>query len=351
MPTPRRGETRQEMNDRLRKNKIIAGMEDAVAFARGDKRKGKATIVEVNRPTHASKARPIPDTIDFARGRWSASTRRNYKMWWGYFVEWCKTNNRPLTLPTQATEITAYVQYRSEDLKAASLTQIKSAIVGVNDLLGFDVKLKGTEFPDAWAQIRRDKGTRSTPKTPLMGAELAEIIPQIESVRDCAILMLGFGLALRRSEIVALDVEDLAFSPEGVRVTIRRSKTDQEGKGTVLRMPRTHTALCPVAALETHIEKTGITEGPLFLSHSKRRLGADTVALLVKKAVALIGKDPTTHSGHSMRRGFVTTAFENGAPPESIRDRTRHQSMDMLLKYREAAQVFNSPVDIAVWKL
>lgn len=315
MPTPRRGETRQQMNERLRKPKPQA----------------------------------LPEFIDFARGRWSESTRHNYKMWWDAFVAWGKAENKVLSLPTSAADLTAYVQFRSGDLTVSSLSQLKSAIIGVNDLLGHDVKLKGTEWPDAWAQIRRDKGTRQTPKAPLMGDELLKIIPQMESLRDRAVLLVGFALASRRSELVALDVDDLEFSKDGLRVVIRKSKTDQEGKGTVKRIPRTHGDVCPVAALEAYMSAKKIAEGPVFRSEYGLRLGADVVAKIVKKAAKLAGKDPRVHSGHSLRRGFVTTAFERGAPAESIRDRTGHASMDMLLKYREAAAIFNSPADVAVW--
>lgn len=291
---------------------------------------------------------PIPETIDFARGRWAASTRTNYKLWWDAFSGWCRVHGHP-ALPTNANVLTEYLQYRAGDLMVASLTQVISAIKSVHDLVGYEIRLKGTVFPDAWAQIKRDKGTRQTPKTPLMGAEVAKVIPLIDSPRDRALLMLTFGLALRRSEVVALDVEDLSFSPEGVRVAIRRSKTDQEGKGVVLRMPRTGASLCPVAALEAWIESAGITAGALFLSHSGKRLGAEVVALLAKRAAKLLGKDHRTHSGHSLRRGFVTTAFEKGAPIDSVKEVTRHSGIDMLLKYKEHSNLYDNPAQKAVW--
>jgi site-specific recombinase XerD len=114
-------------------------------------------------------------------------------------------------------------------------------------------------------------------------------------------------------------------------------------------MPRTKTALCPVEALEAHLKNSSISEGAIFLSHSKRRLGGEMVALIVKKAVKLIGKDPKTYAGHSTRRGFVTTAFENGAPIESVKEISRHVGVEMLLRYKEASMLFDNPAQRAVW--
>ena len=156
--------------------------------------------------------------------------------------------------------------------------------------------------------------------------------------RDKALIALCFAAALRRSELVALQVEDLSFNEKGMDVHIRRSKGDQEGKGATL--PVLHGAsLFPVAAVRDWIGAAGLITGPLFRQVMKgSRLGklalsAHAVAVVVKKRAAKVGIDPASVSGHSLRSGYVTSAVEHGAAPMVIAEQTRHKSLDMLLVY------------------
>jgi integrase len=167
----------------------------------------------------------------------------------------------------------------------------------------------------------------------------------MQGLRDCALLALGFAGAFRRSELVALDVEDIEEAREGLRVTIRRSKTDQEGAGYVL--PIGHGArLRPVAALQGWLQAANITTGPLFRRIHKagavqpQRLTAGMVALVVKRRATLAGLEVTQFSGHSLRAGFVTSAAENGASIFKIMDVTRHKSVDVLRGYVRNREMF-----------
>ena len=152
---------------------------------------------------------------------------------------------------------------------------------------------------------------------------------------------------MRRSELVALDVEDLEEAPEGLRITIRRSKTDQEGLGPKVAIPRGEIA-CPVAALRAWLEAAGITEGAVFRRVfnkraqrvTDRRLGARNVATIVKAAAAKLGLEAAAFAGHSLRAGFVTSAVKRGANLLKITDVTGHRRPEMLKVYSRDAEAF-----------
>src|SRR5262249_20282080 len=149
--------------------------------------------------------------------------------------------------------------------------------------------------------------------------------------------------AFRRSELVALNVEDFEESPEGMLVTLRRSKTDQEGLGRRVAMPRGEIA-CPVAALRAWLDAAGLTEGAIRRIFNRRaqritdrRLAPRNVAAIVKQGAARLGFDPSTFGGHSLRAGFVTSAVKRGANLIKITDLTGHRSLEMLKTYSRDA--------------
>ena len=153
--------------------------------------------------------------------------------------------------------------------------------------------------------------------------------------RDRALLAVGFAGGFRRSELVALEVADLEEVPEGYRVTVRRSKTDQDGAGmTKALVYGQHDQTCPVRLLRGYMQRGGITEGPIFRptrgGEWNRALTDRTVANIVKRAAALVGKAPGAFSGHSLRRGFVTEAARNGASERAIAKQTGHRSVAVL---------------------
>ena len=172
---------------------------------------------------------------------------------------------------------------------------------------------------------------------PLPGARLS-------SLRDRALLLLGFAGALRRSELAALDFEDIEETAEGIRVTIRRSKTDQEGRGAVIAIPRGKLA-CPVEALKAWFQAALITGGPIFRPIAKggrmlnTRLTGRSVANIVKIHAARAGLDPVEFAGHSLRSGFLTSAATRGASIFKMADQSRHKSMDTLRGYVRDAEL------------
>jgi site-specific recombinase XerD len=155
-----------------------------------------------------------------------------------------------------------------------------------------------------------------------------------KGLRDRALLLIGFAGALRRSELVALDLEDLEESQLGFKVTIRHSKTDQEGAGQTIAIVRGSVA-CPVVALKAWLEAACITTGPLFRSVRKGgavgdRLPAQSVADIVKAYAERVGLDPALFAGHSMRSGFLTSAAKRGASIFKMMDQLRHRSVETL---------------------
>ena len=168
----------------------------------------------------------------------------------------------------------------------------------------------------------------------------------LKGLRDRALLLFGFASALRRSELVALEVRDLERTERGLLVTVRRSKTDQEGKGQVRAIPFGRISeLCPVRAVEFWFEAAGVTDGPMFRSVSRHgrvgsRLSARAVAEVVKHYAGRADFEATEFSGHSLRAGFVTSAAEQGKSAERIMDHTGHKSVAIVKVYRRRADAF-----------
>jgi integrase len=204
--------------------------------------------------------------------------------------------------------------------------------------------------------IARSKGTRQRQVTPLRLTTLLamlEAIPEdnLLAVRDRAILLLGFASGMRRSELSGLDVEDLCEVDEGLDVLIRRSKTDQEGAGRTIGIPRgRHPETCPVIAVQRWLTVSGITSGALFrrlipngrpgtaLRHPRgragvQRLSAQGIASVVQHAAERAGLDPAEFAGHSLRAGFATEAAAQGASERAIMRQTGHRSVDMVRRY------------------
>lgn len=196
--------------------------------------------------------------------------------------------------------------------------------------------------------IRRTKGMAQRQVSPVLASDLlamTEHMQGIKGLRDRALLSLGFAAALRRSELVALNVADLSFVPEGLVITLRRSKTDQAGEGRKIGVPWGRTAACPVRAVRAWLDHTQVTDGPVFLSVKKggalgTRLSDHAVAEIVKTYAQAIGLDPASLSGHSLRSGLVTSAAKAGIALHRIADQTGHRSMEMLRRYIRDANLF-----------
>ena len=168
-------------------------------------------------------------------------------------------------------------------------------------------------------------------------------------LRDRSIILIGFSGGFRRNEIVSLDIDDLDFVSEGLKINLKRSKTDQFGEGSVKGLPYfDNLKYCPVLSLKKWIEISKIDSGPLFRRFSKgskltdNRLTDQTIALLIKKYLKLAGIESKNYSGHSLRSGFATSAAESGAEERSIMAMTGHKSTEMVRRYIKEANLFKN---------
>ena len=205
--------------------------------------------------------------------------------------------------------------------------------------------------------IKRRKGIKQIGKKPLKINYLKEIInvidqqenEEIKKLRDRTIILVGFSGGYRRNEIVSLDYDDLEFVPEGIKITLKRSKTDQFGQGSLKGLPYFENSnYCPVISLEKWLKKSNIKSGPLFRRFKKgsnlseNRLSDQSVALLIKEYLELAGIDSKNYSGHSLRSGFATSAAESGVEERSIMAMTGHKSPEMVRRYIKEANLFKN---------
>ncbi|MBL6081126.1 site-specific integrase [Belnapia sp. T18] len=201
--------------------------------------------------------------------------------------------------------------------------------------------------------IRRTHGTAPAKKAAadvvVLRDALSELakIPGPRALRDRALLLVGFAGALRRSELVALDLADIRFVAEGVVLTLRRRKTDQEGQGTEVALPYGQSErTCPVLTLRAWLEAAGITNGPVFVSVNRggkigsARLSPLDVARVVKAAVEAAGSNPADFSGHSLRSGFITSAARAGVAERHIQNQSGHRSLPVLRGYIRRGSLF-----------
>ena len=214
----------------------------------------------------------------------------------------------------------------------------------MNALYGNTINVKATVIRDAWAEIRRAKGTASTPKTAIDDKAIRLIVGKMPAdlLQERAVLLVAFSSAMRRSELVALNVDDLSFSDDGCAITIRHSKTDKSGKGEVIGIPRSDGELCAVAALEAWLKHAGITEGAVFQSKG-RRMAARRVADIAKQWASRVGFSAAEIGAHSLRRGCITTMNERGIDLKSGMQHSRHKTPTIYLGYVQRKQAMDNP--------
>jgi site-specific recombinase XerD len=286
---------------------------------------------------------------EFARRSRSENTLRAYDADWRHFTAWC-SNRACSCLPAAPQTVARYLAALADDHKASTIQRRLSAISQVHQLRGFESPTKCEPVRSVLKGIRRTLGTAPRQKTPLVANDVREMVARLPDsllgVRDCALLLLGFAGAFRRSELVSLNVDDLTFTPDGLIIMLRRSKSDQEGQGRKIGIPRlTASDACPVRAIQDWLEASGIADGPVFrpVGVGDRlcltRLSPRAVALVIKRTVAK-GQDANQFAGHSLRAGFVTSASNGGANIHAIMKQTGHRSLEMVLRYVREASLF-----------
>ena len=298
------------------------------------------------------------DELDVARCYVDASrapaTRRAYEADWHRFSVWCRERDTP-ALPALPTLVAIYLSALAErGLAPPSIARALAAIAYAHQRAGELPPQRspgGMVINDTLAGIRRSRTSRPARKDPADADIVMQLLWSIQgdglpALRDRALISLGMALAARRSELVALDVVDLDWRERGLRITIRRSKTDQEGQGAVVAVPEGR-RLTPLAHLRRWMAVAGIVEGPIFrpIWRSGRvrdaRLSDHAVACIIKARALSAGLDPARYAGHSLRAGFVTEAARNGADIWKIQQVSRHRSMQVLSTYVRDARLFD----------
>lgn len=270
------------------------------------------------------------------------NTKKAYTSDWKDFEAWGCAQSCTV-LPAAPIDVARYLaQLADGGLKASTIERRVAAIRSKHKAAGLEPPTNAEGVKRVMAGIRRTKGTRPNQKKPataeLLGTALKLLPETTRGIRDRALLLVGFAAGRRRSEIVALDVDDIDIRPKGMLVTVRRSKTDQLGEGSIIPIPRGR-QLKPVAALEAWLEAAGIKSGPVFREIDRhgnigaKRLGDRSVARIVKKTFAALGLDIDDFSGHSLRAGFVTTSLDRKVDPFKIMDVTGHKDVNTLRMY------------------
>ena len=284
------------------------------------------------------------------------NTIRAYKSDFQDFHAFCFKHGLQ-SLPTEPKIISIYLTYLSQKFKVSTLKRRMVSISAFHKLKGFYLDMKHPIIIENLLAIRRKYGSYQIGKKPLLINNLKLIINVIDTIivnklkqlRDKSLILVGFAGGFRRAELVSINFEDLEFTEEGLKINIKKSKTDQFGEGMIKGIPYFQNKMyCPVANLKKWLEISKITTGPIFkrfskgLSLTNKRLTDQSVALIIKEYLNLAGIDNKNFSGHSLRSGFATVAADSGADERSIMAMTGHKSSQMVRRYIKEANIFKN---------
>ncbi len=297
------------------------------------------------------------ETLNNLKSSKAINTIRAYKSDFKDFGAFCAKHSFK-TLPTEPKVVALYLTYLSgKNAKMSTLRRRLVSIGMIHKLKGHYLDAKHPIIIENLMGIKRTKGSIQSGKKPILINHLKAIInvinelktEEIKKARDKALILVGFGGGFRRTELISIDYEDLEFVPEGVKITLRRSKTDQFGEGTIKGLPYFSSEIyCPVAHLKKWIKISNIKSGPVFRRFTKgcsltsHRLTDQSVVLLIKRYLELAGIENKNYSGHSLRSGFATVSAESGADERSIMAMTGHKTTQMVRRYIKEANLFKN---------
>jgi len=271
------------------------------------------------------------------------NTLRAYKADYKDFASFCIRHGFK-SMPTEPKIVTLYLTHLSQTSKFSTLKRRLASISVIHKLSGHYIDTKHPMITENLMGIKRIKGSYQKAKKPILINDLKSIINVIDKdqnekrrSKNRALILIGFAGGFRRSELVAIQFEDIDFVPEGVKIFIKRSKTDQSGEGMIKGIPYfSNSDYCPVISLKNWFEKSEIKSGKIFDMSDK------SVALIIKKYTAIAGLDSKKYSGHSLRSGFATSAAELGAEERSIMAMTGHKTTQMVRRYIQEANLFKN---------
>jgi len=296
-------------------------------------------------------------TINNLKSSKANNTLRAYKSDFKDFGAFCLKHGLN-SLPTEPKIVSLYLTHLSKKSKKISTLRRRLVSIGmVHKLKGHYLDTKHPIIVENLMGIRRVNGSIQKGKKPILINHLKLIInvineqktEEIKKLRDKSLILIGFGGGFRRTELISIDHEDLEFVPEGVKIIVKKSKTDQFGEGMVKGLPYfTNDIYCPVTNLKKWLEISKINSGPIFrrfakgLSLTNQRLTDQSVVLLMKEYLNLAGIENKNFAGHSLRSGFATVAAESGADERSIMAMTGHKTTQMVRRYIREANIFKN---------
>ena len=280
------------------------------------------------------------ETLNNLKNSKADNTLRAYQSDFRDFSSFC-TKNGFSYLPTQPKIIALYITNLSKSAKFSTLKRRIASISVIHKLKGHYLDTKHPIIMENLHGIKRTLGSRQKAKKPILINDLKLIIKVIDQkkIRDKALILIGFAGGFRRSELVNILHEDVEFVTEGIKILIKRSKTDQSGEGIIKAIPYfDNQEFCPVLALKHYINEkvSKKNEDKVFEMSDK------SVALIIKKYAQKAGLDPSRYAGHSLRSGFATTAAEFGAEERNIMAMTGHKTTQMVRRYIQEANLFKN---------
>jgi site-specific recombinase XerD len=284
------------------------------------------------------------ETLKNLRNSKSANTLRAYESDFKDFSAFCSKNNFS-PLPADPKILSLYLTHLSQTSKFSTLKRRIASISVIHRLKGFYIDTKHPLIKENLLGIKRVKGSNQKAKKPILINDLKQIIDaiskhkirELRQVRDKALILIGFAGGFRRSELVSIEKDDVEFVREGVKIFVKRSKTDQSGEGMTKAIPSFDNALyCPVLHLQDWMAKGKSKNNKIFPISDK------SVALIVKKYANLSGLDGNKYAGHSLRSGFATSTAESGAEERNIMSMTGHKTTQMVRRYIQEANLFKN---------
>ncbi len=296
------------------------------------------------------------ETLNNLKTSKANNTLRAYRSDFKDFAAFCAKHGFK-SMPTDPKVVSLYLTHLSKTSKISTLRRRLVSISVVHKLKGNYLDTKHPVIIENLMGIKRTKGSKQTGKKPILISHLKQIInvineqniEEIVKLRNKTLILIGFGGGFRRTELISIDYEDLEFVNEGVKIELRRSKTDQFGEGMIKGLPYfSNETYCPVMNLKNWLKISKIKTGPIFKRFAKgsvltnSRLTDQSVVLIIKDCLTLAGIENNNFSGHSLRSGFATVAAESGADERSIMAMTGHKTTQMVRRYIREANIFKN---------
>jgi len=284
------------------------------------------------------------ETINNLKNSKSINTIRAYQSDYNDFSIFCSKNGFQ-SMPTQPKILALYLTELSAKSKYSTLKRRLASISILHKIRGHYIDTKHPIIMENLMGIKRAKGTYQKAKKPLLISDLKLLINAIDEsqekyirkIRDKALILIGFSGGFRRSELVNIEIQDVEFVTEGVKIFVKRSKNDQSGEGMRKAIPYfDNTQFCPVIALKKWIDAFENKQNKIFNISDKN------VALIIKKYASIAGLDSNKYAGHSLRSGFATSTAESGADERNIMAMTGHKTTEMVRRYIKEANLFKN---------